>query len=418
MRRVIRFRGACAWLVVAMLLVAAGSAEAGRVREVIKQVIPRVSQQLSKIAVNGKVAISAACVASACVINFAQPAEAADYLSSDSELVKSRGASAIFAKDVATIEKSQESSGLSFSHWAAKGVYHESGDNLGTLRIGTSAEINSFSAYVTVAYRWHPDTSEGIDSLATKTRSYIGANTLLFDNGEGTMSYGYVNTDMFVAATRTIVRNARGYLLRYHQGPIQIAGFGYEYIDNDVSSLTTPGESADAVRSHGVALYRAGLKYPISDLLMVNDALTINLKLNSAMHLGDIGPVKLGETWQGELNDWASEDANLDHLLYHSAGGSINFSLANDRINFSFGGAIQHSINGDIQRAGMADGDFDIRNTTLTIGGTIDLLPDHGISLEAFYDRYDQHAEANLDGQHYDYDSSGTWARIAAKKKF
>ena len=79
------------------------------------------------------------------------------------------------------------------------------------------------------------------------------------------------------------------------------------------------------------------------------------------MHLGDIGSVKLGEIWQGELNDWASEDANLDHILYRSASGSISFSLANDRINLTFGATIQHSINGDTQQSGMADGDFDIR---------------------------------------------------------
>ena len=423
MRRVSSFRAACVWLAAAMLLVAAASAEAGRfnVKEVVKRVIPQVGQQLSKIAVNGKVAITAACVGAACMINFAQPAAAglADFLSSDAELVQTRGAEGIFTTSNSTVEKSAaEGVGLNFSHWAASGVYHESGDNIGTLRFGTAVSGKSFNAYVTSAWRWHPDTTNGIDDIGVKTRTFAGARLTLVDNGEGNMSYGYVNTDAVVGGTRVFFRHARGYLLRYHEGSVQIAGLGYEYVDNQLSALSHPGESADPVRSHGVALYRAGINYPIMDLFTTSDALAINLKLNSAMHLGDIGPVKLGETWQGELNDWAGEDADLDHLLYHTAGGSINVALADGRINLTFGGAVQHSIDGDINRPMMADGDFDIRNTTISVGGTADLLPEHNISLEAWYDRYNQSTAANLDGQRYDNDASGTWARIAVKKGF
>lgn len=422
MKRRAIFQSTCVWLAVAMLLVAAVSADASRlnVKEVVKRVIPQIGQQLSRVAHNGKVAITAACVAASCVINFATPAEAesADYLSSDMELTTTRGASAIFTKSDTTIEKSVESPGLSFSHWLAKGVYHGSGNNLGTLRIGTTAKAKSFNAYLTSAFRYHPDTTEGIDNIGIKTRVFAGARLLLIDKGEGNVSYGYVNTDVGVMATRVLFRNMRGYLLHFHEGPIQIAGLGYEYVDNAFSLLKTPGESGDPVRSHGVALYRAGLNYPITDVFTTSDALAINLKLNSALHLGDIGPVKLGETWQGELNDWAGEDADLDHMLYHTAGGSINVSLADGRVNLSLGGSIQHTIDGDIKRPMMPDGDFDIRNTTIGVGGTVDLLPDHGISLEGWYKRYDQSAEANLDGNRYDYDANGTFARVTAKKAF
>lgn len=422
MKRGSILQGTCVWLAVAMLLLAAVAADASRlnVKRVVERVIPQLGQQLSQVAVNGKAVITAACVAAACVINFAAPAEAeaVDFLSPDVELATTRGVDAIFNTSDTTIEKSVESPGLSFSHWIAKGVYHESGSNLGTLRIGTTAKTKNFSAYLTSAFRYHPDTTEGIDGIGIKTRTYAGARMLLLDNSEGNISYGYVNTDIFVVPTRMFFRNVRGYLLHFHEGPIQIAGIGYEYVDNGLNLLTTPGESGDPVRSHGVALYRAGLNYPITDLFTTSDALAINLKLNSALHLGDIGPVKLGETWQGELNDWAGEDAELEHMLYHTAGGSINVSLADGRINLSFNGSIQHTIDGDIKRPMMADGDFDIRNTAIGVGGTVDLFPDHGISLEALYKRYDQSAEANLDGNRYEYDANGTWARIAAKKAF
>ena len=420
MRKGSSFRVACVWLAAAMLLVAAASADAGRwnVGEVVKRVIPKVSSQLSKVAVNGKVAITAACIGAACVINFAAPAGAVDFLSPDAELSKTRGASGIFTRSSSTIEKSAEKPGLNFSHQVGVGVYHQSGENIGTLRFGTTAEIGNFSAYLITAFRGDYNTTDGVDSIGVKTRSYVGAKTLLFGYGEGNISYGYLNADTFVGGTRVHFRNARGHLLRYYKGTVQIAGLGYEYVDNDLNALSNPDESGDPVRSHGVGLYRAGINYPIMDLFTASDALAINLKLNSAMHLGDIGPVKLGETWQGELNDWAGGDADLDHLFYHTGGGSVNFSLADGRVNLSLGATIQHTIDGDIHRPGMPDGNFDIVNTILAVGGTADLLPAHAISLEAWFERYDQSVEANMDGNSYDHDSSGTWLRAALRKSF
>ena len=420
MRRVSGFRGMCLWLATVMLLVAATSAEARRwnVGEVVKQVIPNVRPQLLRLAnrSGGAVKITATCVAAAavCLINFAAPTDAvaADYLSSDAELVKTKGANAIFAKEPKQLKALDAADpGLSFSHWGAKGVFHDSGSNVGTLRLGTSAAVGSFSAYVTSAFRWHPDTINGTEDLGVSTRTYAGGNTLLFNNGEGKMSYGYLNTDAFVGGTTVNILNARAHLLRWHEGVFQIAALGYEYNDLYLNDLSNPDERGDPVRSHGAAIYRAGIKYPITDLFTTSDALAVNVKLNSAMHLGDIGPVKLGETWQAELNDWAGDGADLNHLLHHSAGGSINVSLADGRINLTFGGGIQHTIDGDIKKAGMAEGDFDIVNTTVSVGGTVQLS--ERIKLEAWFDRYDQATEAYLGGQSYEHNASGTWGRFA-----
>ena len=426
MKRVSGFRS-IVWVAAAMLLVAAASAEANRlnsIREMVKQVIPKVAEPLSKLASNGKVVITAACVAAACVINFAAPAEAqaVDYLSSDVELMKTRGARSIFGNNSSLIEKSMEKR-IKFSHMLGLGGYYESGHPLVTFRIGTSAEVGSFNAYLTTAFRTEHDMIDGIDGIGIKTRSFVGGGGLVFDYGEGNMSYGYLNTDIFVGGTSMIFRNARGYLLHFHEGPLQIAGIGYEYVDNDLNALSREGKSGDTVRSHGVALYRAGINYPITDLFTTSDALAINIKLNSAMHLGDIGSVKLGETWQGELEGWVLDEigggADLEHLLYHTAGGSINFSLADGRINFMVGSAVQHTIGGEIDNPGMGeDGDFDITNTTIAVGGTADIMPDHGISVEAWFERYDQYVNAELNGKSYDHDASGTWGRFALRKKF
>ena len=422
MRRVLGFRGACVWLAAAMLLVAAASADARQlnVKEAVKRVIPQVSQQLSKL--GNKVVITAACfgLGAACVINFAAPAEAgsANFLSADAELVKTRGVSGIFTSSSVVEKSAAESSGLSFDHWIGKGVYHESGDNIGTLRFGTSASGKNFSAYLTTAFRADYSTIDGIDGIGVKTRSFVGGSWLMVDNGEGNMSYVHLNTDTFVGGTTMHFRNARGHLLHWHDGPLQIAGLGYEYVDNDLNALSDPDRSGDPVRSHGVSLYRAGVNYDVTHLFTSSDKLAVSVKLNSAMHLGDIGPVKLGETWQGELNDWAGETAELDHMLYHTGGGSINVSLADNRINLSFGGVIQNTIDGDINRPMMPDGNFSIRNTIVAAGGTADLLPDHGISLEAWFERYDQSTSANLDGESYEHDAAGTWARVAVKKDF
>ena len=73
------------------------------VREAIKQVVPQVGPQLRKLAVAGRVAITAMCFATACAINFAAPTEAtaANYLNSDAELLRSGDASSIFAEKAA-----------------------------------------------------------------------------------------------------------------------------------------------------------------------------------------------------------------------------------------------------------------------------------------------------------------------------
>lgn len=420
MRFVLASRRGRLWLLAAAVLAMATQLEAknSRIGEVVKQVIPKFSAQLAKVAVKGKVDIAAACIATACVINFATPAEALPptYLNSDAELTKSSGAGAIFTNNETFDESSsaQEQSGIEFGHWIGTGVYHENGSNLGTVRAGATATGNGFSIYLKSAYRYHHDTTNGIDDIALKTRTFAGLRALLIDSGEGQVSYGYVNTKAFVGATHLNIPGFEGYLLHYHLGPFQAAAVGYEYVDTGISTL----DGADGVRSHGASLYRAAMKYPLTSLFTTSDAIGIDIKLNSTMHLGDIGPVKLGETWQGELNDWTGEDNELEHRLYHRAGGSINLMLADGRINLAFGGAVQHSIDGKVDSSMHENGDFSIVRTTLLAGGTIKLLPSHNITLEGFYERYDQSTEAEFDGKEYDENDKGTWARVAITKAF
>ena len=404
-------------LVVASLLVAVSAAKASRldIKAVIKRIIPKVSQQLSEVAVGGKVAITAACVATACLVNFAMPADALDTstLYSEAELLSRDGASGFFP---ARVDKSAaDSSGIDFSYWAAKGIYHSSGNNLGTVRLGVNAKMKNFSAYLTSAFRYHHDNVNHIDDIGLKTRSYAGFNGILINNGEGNLSFGYTNVVSYGGSSKLTLRGIENYLLHYHQGHFQIAAVGHEYIDTDGSNLS---DDTDEVRSHGLAVYRAGLNYPVADLFTSNDVIDIRLKLNSAVHLGDIGPVKLGETWQGELNDWAGDAANLDHLLYHRAGGSINMTFADDRIKLSFGGALQHTVGGDIKADTHEQGEFDIVRTTLAVSGSIKLIPQHDVALKGYFKRYDQSVEASLGSESYDDDAWGTASRIVLIKKF
>lgn len=357
------------------------------------------------------------CLATACAINFVTPMEVAeaDLLSSTAELLHAGDASSIFAENSSVVEKSMRTQpSIVFDHWLAKGAYHNSGDNVGVLRFGITAKRGNFSAFLTTAYRYGLD-NDGIDDIAIKTRTWSGVKGTLFDNGKERMSYGYTATKLSTSK-HLRVYSTQNYLLSYRTDVLHIAGLGYEYFDTEGKKLSGD-EGADNVRSHGTALYRAGIKYPLTDLFTDSDALALDLKLNSVLHLGNIGLVKLGETWQGELNDWAGEAADLDHTLYHRAGGSINVELAEGLINLNLGGEIHHTIGGNITHPDT-DGDFDLTYTILLVAGVFDIIPTQDISLAASFGRYDQSVKAKLGNQTYEDNSWGTSGRFVLQKDF
>ena len=380
--------------------------------------MPHIGQQLQKIARGGKVAITAVCVAAVCALNFASPSAAADLsaLSSDAELINSGDGSSIFAQHGGLVEKSTRARRkVSFEHWLATGLYHDSGSNLGTVRYGLKAKAGSFTAYLTAAFRYDLDI-DGIDDIPIKTRTYSGLQGLLIDNGEGRISYGYTSTKA-ATSKHLRIRSTQHYLLHYRTGSLQITGLGYEYFDTEGKKVSGD-EGADNVRSHGVALYRAGINYPLVPLFTDSDAIAIDLKLSSALHLGDIGWVKLGESWQGELNEQVGEEADLNHRLYHRAAGSLKFKLADQRISVSLGGEIHNTIGGNIELADAEDGSFDIRYTILSIAGVVDLLPSQDISLSGSFGRYEQAVTASFGGEEYERNNWGTSGRFVIKKDF
>ena len=239
---------------------------------------------------------------------------------------------------------------------------------------------------------------------------------LLVDYGEGHVSYGYTSNQLAVGSKYLKVRSTQNYLLHYHNSPLQIVALGYEYLDTEGKKVSGD-EGADNVRSHGMALYRVSIGYPLASLFTASDAVAIDLKLNSALHLGDIGVAKLGETWQGELDAWIGTEARLYHRLYHRAGGSLKLKLADDRISVSLGGEVHDTIDGQIEHPD-ADGEFDIRVTSLSIAGVFELIPSQDISFSASYGRYEQAVTARLGGEEYQDDSWGTGGRFVIKKKF
>ena len=400
---------------VIVLSMPTSSAQASKLRHAFKQAITQVRPQLQKIADSSRVAVITLCAATACVMHFATPHVAADYLSSDAELLRSGDARDIFTQNSSVVEKSSHAQKprLFFEQWGAKGIYHNSGDNVGVLRLGTKAKRGNWSAFLTLAYRYGLD-NDGIDDIAIKTRTWGGLKGTLIDNGEKRMSYGYTASKLSTSK-HLRVYSTQNYLLSYRSGPLHIAGLGYEYVDTEGKKLSGD-EGADNVRSHGVSLYRAGIKYPITAIFTASDALDINLKLNSIMHLGNIGIVTLGETWQDELNTWAGEDADLIHKLYHRAGGSLNIELADGHINLSLGGEIHHTIGGDIVLAN-ADGSFDLTYTILSVAGVFDIIPSQDIALSLSFGRYDQSVNATLNAQDYKHDSWGTSGRVLLVKK-
>ena len=403
---------------VIVLSVPTSPAQPSKLRNAFKQVVAQVRPPLQKIASNNKLAITVLCATTACVMHFATPpATPADYLSSDAELLRSGDARDIFSQERSVVTKSSHAHKprLSFDQWLAKGIYHNSGDHVGVFRFGTKVKQSSLTAFLTIAYRYDLD-NEGIDDIAVKTRTWGGLKGTLRDNGEEHMSYGYTSSKLSTSKYFRVY-STQNYLLSYRSGPLHIAGLGYEYVDTESKKLSGD-EGADNVRSHGAALYRVGIKYPLTSIFTASNALAINLKLNSVLHLGDIGWATLGETWQDELNAWAGEDANLIHSLYHRAGGSINIELADGRLNLSLGGEIHHAIGGNIILAD-ANGDFDLSYTILSVAGVFNLIPSKDIALSLSFGRYDQSVSAVFNGQNYQHDSWGTSGRVLlVKQKF
>ena len=136
-------------IVLAACVSSASPVTASTFREAIKRVLPHVGEQVREIARQGKVIVTAACVAAVCALNFAAPSTAdLNDLRSDAELINSSDASSIFAAHDRLVEKSTRARNkVSFEHWLSKGIYHSDGDNLGTLRYGITAKYGSLNVY-------------------------------------------------------------------------------------------------------------------------------------------------------------------------------------------------------------------------------------------------------------------------------
>lgn len=138
------------------------------------------------------------------------------------------------------------------------------------------------------------------------------------------------------------------------------------------------------------------------------------VSLDSAMGLGDIGPVSVGKTWQREMNGLSGGD--LDHNLYHCASGNIALVAANRRLRLAGGGDYHHTIGGEINRPDEVEGDFHIRKRSIWVSGALDIS--QGITSDIFYSRYGQTGEGDIGGEHIYIDDSGNWFIATGKKRF
>lgn len=394
-------------------------------QEAVKQTLPKVRQHLPLAIESGKVAISAACAGLVCLLNLAAFADTSylDDLLPDTDLVRTREPGEIFDEPSTLILKSaggglvqDRRGGISFERSVLSNPTNTIAFNIGAIRFSSSGKWRGFNGYLTSAFTYPLHTSVNIDNPSIQMSSFAGVNGLLVDSGKDKISYGMLMVDAFTG-TGMMAHSVFGHLLHYYREPYQIAVLGYEYLDMDLSAIA--GDIAiDGTRTQGLAIYRAGLNLPITDRLIKSDAIKISLKLNSIMLLGGMGAVSFGDTWQDDLNNWA-KGADLNHSLHHTMAGSLRTILADGRIKLIVTASKRNTIRGSIRKEKKKQGEFDAVNTIFMLMGSIDVIPQQRVSLEASFSHFNQTITAEFfDGAHHETDRWTTYSLLAVRKLF
>ena len=367
-------------------------------------VIPKIGEQLSQVVTKGKVAVAGFCFAFGCFVNFSSPAIATDLsdLSANAELSHDMRNSIFLSERPEN--KILDRTGFTGSWWVAKGVYNaDDSMNYGTLRFGFKGTGSNFSVYLKNAFRYRD--IGGIDDIAIKMRGYGGGNILLMKNAEGELSYGYLDTKLYVSK-KLVFEALRSYLLHYYKGAVQIATAGYEYFDTAPKGL----ENIDELRGYYVSLYRGSISHTFNP----QDGIEVKLKFNSSLGLGEIGDINIGEIRLIELEDFADGN-DLNHVLFHRGGASINLNLG-DRVSLGFGASHDSTIGGQIEMLDDNDGEFTVGLTSLKITFDIGLFPEYGISIVGSNDWRRQEVDATMDNQSFSNVEDAIITRFVLKK--
>lgn len=416
-------------LVLAAALVLVPSAgfavKGGSIASLFKQASSQLGQHVSKIAAagNGNVMVKVACVvATACLLAFTTPdASAVEGLRFASEEAKISGQHGLFQS-----AKEDKSKGVLpglldiKTDWdLATGMYLDNGGKLFTTRVASSLEAGNLKAYLTTAWRSHPDMiGKDVDEIGSKVRLYAGfSNTMI--SGD-TFSYGISDNNAFISADKTTLYSMRNYLLHHSNrwddvgADIELALLGHEYTDpNALEEL----ENSYGMRSSTMSLFRTGIRF--TDLI-THDLIHIGAKVNASLGAGNIGIAKLGEVYQRELTDWVGGDAELQHALL--ARGGVNASMKiGEHLTLGTGVDFTRTIGGRIYDSG-ADGhigDFDITRRIILTSVSTDVVSQFGISFKYVGEWYEQVTNGALDGGGNIRDiDRGIWARVVLDKDF
>lgn len=422
--KVLLLRIAGIWLLMATAL--PSSAGNASLRETIARIIPKVSQQLSASVLGSKVAVTAACISSVCLLNFSAPADISelDLLLPDTTLVITRGENNIFLEPSLGVEKSvglsktkKKRSGVAFERFVIDREGDKSASNRGLIRFNSSTKLGGFTGNMETAFIYPISASLNADDIGIKMRGRAGISGLLVDNGKNKMSYMFLFVNMSAGGSVSTQR-IMSHLLHYKNETLHATTLGYEYLSTDISPLTDDDKDkkVSSLRTKGVAIYRLGLNLPLLEHFQGKEAINIKLKLNSSMLWGNAGSISFSNTDEGK--DW-TEGFDLSHSLYHSAGASLRTKLAGGRIKLILTGSIRNTIRGSIRREQQRRGVFSATNTVLMLLSSIDLIPAHRVSLEANLSRFNQTVEVSFfNGKQFETDTWRTWGKIAIKKSF
>lgn len=414
-----------------MLVPSAGFAVNGgsSVASLFKQASSQLGQHVSRIANagSGKVVVKAACIAaSACLLAFTTPdASAVEGLRFASEEAKISGQHQLFQsakEDKSKRERVGVLPGLLDikTDWdLSAGMYLDNGGKLFTTRVASSLEAGNLKAYLTTAWRSHPDMiGKDINEIGSKVRLYAGfSNTMI--SGD-TFSYGISDNNSFISAGKTTIYSMRNYLLSHSNrwddvgADIELAMLGHEYTDpNALEEL----ENSYGMRSSTMSLFRTGINF--SDLV-THDLIHIGMKVNASLGAGNIGIAKLGEVYQTELTDWVGGDSELHHTLL--ARGGVNASMKiGQHLTLGTGVDYTRTIGGEIYEAGYDDsiGDFDITRRIILTSISADVIPQFGVSFKYVGEWYKQDVNGTLDvGDAFKDVDYGIWARATLNKDF
>ena len=397
----------CRLLLLVMLINNAQALQASSLREMIRQVGPRASKQITKLVTKGQVTAKKICIAGLCAMSLSFPVQAnQQLLTADTELADTRGTGSLFTVPRSKWDKSADESAFTSKWFLGTGVHTVDGKELATFRFGASGKGKNFGVYFKSAIRTDTEMLDGIDSLKIKPHMWFGGNILLMPR-EGQTSVGYADINFFTSG-KLIPHKARAYLLHRDFGPLQLAVIGGEYFD------LTPGAGlgdVDTMRGYFTSLYRAGLSHQLVEL----PSLSVALKVNSALGVG-LG--EISEVWQDELSDWAG-GADLQYGLLHEGAGSLKIKLGDDgRISLAVMAKHINTVDGQLKAINGMDGEYELSHSTIGVSSLIKIIPEDDVNFEAIYKWYRQRSEGTLDGNRYQRNEDGHRGRFAVYKTF